>query len=412
MVSKRVGPVLMACVAASILLGGGPAAAAATPDAPSSTPAPFSPVAPSGLGVGDELTVGQMIASPNGQHLLTVQSDGNVVLYVKSSGRPRWASSTTGDPARRLVMQPDGNLVLYGAADEDVLWASNTSGRRDARLAVLDDGSLVLAWAGGRRELAGPDDRLAAGEQLVAGQTLTSPGGRFSLVMQDDGNLVEIESGRGPVWASGTSGDNVTSLDATGDLVVRRTGLGAVQWTSRTADPGGRLVVQDDGNLVIYAGGTAIWSRGAEEKRRVAAAAALPSTTATLSPGDDYPDKNAAPCGRGVYCQLGSVYSARGFAYRNCTDFVAWKIGLTWSQIADGRNGHAVGWKQGWIERGRAVGTTPRVGAVAWWSRGSYGHVAYVVAVNPDGSAVVEQYNAGGTGTFSTETVRAEAYLY
>ena len=64
------------------------------------------------------------------------------------------------------------------------------------------------------------------------------------------------------------------------------------------------------------------------------------------------------------------------------------------------------------VERGRSVGTTAKVGAVAWWSRNTYGHVAYVVAVNPDGSAVVEQYNAGGTGQFSTQTVRAEAYLY
>ena len=312
-------------------------------------------------------------------------------------------------------MQSDGNLVLYGI-DGDTLWASNTAGHPDSRLALLDDGSLVLSWPAGERVLAKPDSELTAGDTLEPGQSLVSPKGKFRLVLQPDGNLVEIKAGKGPVWASGTRGDNRVTLDASGDLVVHRASsedasAGKTQWSTKTDVPGARLVIQDDGNLVLYAGTIAVWSRGDEELRR-AAAAEVASASVTVAPGDDYPHKNARPCGSGIYCELGSQYSARGFAYRNCTDFVAWKIGLQWHQIADGRNGHAVGWRQGWIERGRSVGTTPKVGSVAWWSRGTYGHVAYVVAVNPDGSAVVEQYNAGGGGEFSTQTVRADAYLY
>ena len=42
------------------------------------------------------------------------------------------------------------------------------------------------------------------------------------------------------------------------------------------------------------------------------------------------------------------------------------------------------GWRQGWLERGRAVSNVPRVGSIAWWGTsrgGGYGHVAIVVAV-------------------------------
>ena len=344
-----------------------------------------------------------------------MQSDGNAVLYTSRTNRPRWATNTLGTSAQRLAMQSDGNVVLYGS-DDVALWASNTAGGSTSRLAILDDGSLVLSSPAGDVVLAKPDSQLTAGDTLVPGQSLVSPTGQFRLVLQPDGNLVEIESGKGPVWASGTQGDNRVVLDASGDLIVHRASgedasAGPTQWSTATDVSGARLVVQDDGNLVLYAGTTAVWSRGDDERTR-AAAADVASTSVTVAPGDDYPHKNAVACGSGIYCELGAKYSVRGFAYRNCTDFVAWKIGLRWNQIADGRNGHAVGWKQGWIERGRSVGTTPKVGSVAWWSRGSYGHVAYVVAVNPDGSAVVEQYNAGGGGEFSTQTVRADAYLY
>lgn len=390
---------------------GGPATAATPTPAATSTPATTS------LWSGDQMTVGDRLSSANGQFHLTVQSDGNAVLYTTRTSRARWATNTLGTSAQRLVMQSDGNLVLYGA-DDAALWASNTAGHPESRLAVLDDGSLVLSWPEGERVLAKPDSQLTAGDTLVPGQSLVSPKGQFSLVLQPDGNLVEIEAGKGPVWASGTQGDNRVALDASGDLFVHSADataqdapVGPPQWSTATEVAGARLVVQDDGNLVLYAGTTAVWSRGDEERKR-AAAADVASASVTVAPGDDYPHRNAVACGSGIYCEFGSQYSARGFAYRNCTDFVAWKIGLRWNQIADGRNGHAAGWKQGWIERGRSVGTAPKVGSVAWWNRGSYGHVAYVVAVNPDGSAVVEQYNAGGGGEFSTQTVRADAYLY
>ncbi|MEO3939253.1 CHAP domain-containing protein [Dermatophilaceae bacterium Soc4.6] len=109
--------------------------------------------------------------------------------------------------------------------------------------------------------------------------------------------------------------------------------------------------------------------------------------------------------------------SPRLFAYRNCTDFVAWRLGITWGSLAfPGADGNARGWRQGAINSGYGVGTVPVVGAVAWWGTevgAGFGHVAVVASVNGDGSANVEQYNYGGTGTYSiTYNKRADAYLY
>src|SRR4051794_39684968 len=116
------------------------------------------------------------------------------------------------------------------------------------------------------------------------------------------------------------------------------------------------------------------------------------------------------------------------FYYRNCTDFVAWKLNqarggsvsnlkFTWSSLAfPGGDGNARGWKQGAINSGFAVNSTPSVGAVAWWGTevgSGFGHVAIVTGVNGDGSARVEEYNFGVSLGYGTRAaVRADAYLH
>lgn len=132
-------------------------------------------------------------------------------------------------------------------------------------------------------------------------------------------------------------------------------------------------------------------------------------------PNASYPDADAVPCGTS-WCKNGARYSTRGFAFRNCTDFVAWKKGMNWGQINGGGDGNARGWRQGWIERGRTVSNVPRVGSIAWWGTsrgGGYGHVGMVIGVNPDGTVNVEHYNYDVRGGYSiTRNMRAEAYLY
>lgn len=97
---------------------------------------------------------------------------------------------------------------------------------------------------------------------LTADESLTSPNGVYRLVMQGDGNLVLYRSGGVAVWASGTNGSNRHAvMQADGNLVVY-TGATPL-WSSNTTGFGStRLTMQDDGNLVIYSGWRAIWCNG------------------------------------------------------------------------------------------------------------------------------------------------------
>jgi surface antigen len=148
-----------------------------------------------------------------------------------------------------------------------------------------------------------------------------------------------------------------------------------------------------------------------------------PTANAAGSYGtNDYPDAGAVCTATGKVSGACPGYdwsgvSERHFYKRNCTDFVAWRLGITWASLAfPGGDGNARGWKQGAINSGYQTSTTPIVGAVAWWGTsigGGFGHVAVVTAVNSDGSAKVEEYNENGMGTYSNgRNVRAEAYLY
>jgi surface antigen len=109
--------------------------------------------------------------------------------------------------------------------------------------------------------------------------------------------------------------------------------------------------------------------------------------------GDDYPwpDALSRPQGGGL--------SPLNYYYRECVDFVAWRMnrdaGTTsapfrwvWSNLAQGS---AYAWKREWERHGWPTGTTPQVGAVAWQPGGN--HVAYVSGILADGSVVLEEYN-------------------
>jgi len=70
-----------------------------------------------------------IIASPSCGTYLTVQSDGNGVLYDVASGKARWTTGTAGKGTApyRFIVQNDGNLVLYDTKSTP-LWTSGTAG--------------------------------------------------------------------------------------------------------------------------------------------------------------------------------------------------------------------------------------------------------------------------------------------
>lgn len=107
-------------------------------------------------------------------------------------------------------------------------------------------------------------DRLAAGQQLGVDQSITSSGGRFSLIMQSDGNLVLYQVGIRPLWASNTVGSGAVRaiMQTDGNFVLYRADNRPV-WASNTdgVGTGAVLIMQNDGNLVIYqSGGSPIWA--------------------------------------------------------------------------------------------------------------------------------------------------------
>ena len=108
---------------------------------------------------------------------------------------------------------------------------------------------------------------LSAGQVLQPGQDLVSPGGQYTLVMQDDGNLVTYGNGC-VIWASNTAGvgsSDYLVMQDDGNLVIY-TSAGKPVWASNTAGIGSSdyLAMQGDGNLVIYtSAGKPVWASGA-----------------------------------------------------------------------------------------------------------------------------------------------------
>lgn len=95
---------------------------------------------------------------------------------------------------------------------------------------------------------------------------LKSDNGQFSLVFQEDGNLVVYKNGNNAIWASGTNGKGGKSVEfqKNGNLVIYRGDFnsGHVIWQSNSPGRGGEtLVLENDGELLIHASGAIkVWS--------------------------------------------------------------------------------------------------------------------------------------------------------
>jgi hypothetical protein len=93
---------------------------------------------------GETLQPGQEISS--GGDTLTMQSDGNLVLYAPGN-TALWASNTSGNNGAWLSMQRNGNLVISAAAGKP-LWASGTPNHSGSELILQADGNAVVDTPG------------------------------------------------------------------------------------------------------------------------------------------------------------------------------------------------------------------------------------------------------------------------
>lgn len=197
---------------------------------------------------GEVLPTGFSLLSPNGRYSLDMQADGNLVLRDLQEGDLHWESRTRGTEAR-AILRTDGNFLVETLSD-DLLWATGTDMTSGRAVVVQDDGRAVLEagqtspplWVtdGVAPVIEASDPRapnaLSQWEALRRGRSLTSPDGTARLLMQEDGDLV-LTRGGVVVWRTDTAGH-----------------------------PGAALAMQHDGNLVLYADpedgvlGRAIWT--------------------------------------------------------------------------------------------------------------------------------------------------------
>jgi prepilin-type processing-associated H-X9-DG protein len=144
--------------------------------------------------------------------------------------------------------------------------------------------------------------------------------------------------------------------------------------------------------------------------------AAIPATTVSAAGINDYPYRGTA-----------NRLDPWGFYTGYCTSFVAFRLsqeGVRFHGASlTGPNGRTAFFGNGgsWDAAARSIGYTvdshPSVGSVAVWHGGENyawwgGHVAYVMAVDASGQAVVEEYNWSHYLGYGTRTTQAPRYIH
>gem|GEM_PF-4230213 len=100
-----------------------------------------------------------------------------------------------------------------------------------------------------------------------------------------------------------------------------------------------------------------------------------------------------------------NVISPYGYYYRNCTDYVAWRLDTNGISPAQYKGlGNAKKWATPPAKNKLFVDNQPAIGAVAVRPTGTYGHLAYVEDILPDGQIRVSQYNKAADGNYSVQT--------
>lgn len=85
-----------------------------------------------------------------------------------------------------------------------------------------------------------------------------------------------------------------------------------------------------------------------------------------------------------------------GYAGRNCTDYAAWRMATDHPGFDPSGLGHGGNWGKSLAAKGWKTDNMPRPGDIAWQNptTNPWGHVAYVRAVNADGTLDIEDFNA------------------
>ncbi|GAB1644274.1 RICIN domain-containing protein [Krasilnikovia sp. MM14-A1259] len=158
--------------------------------------------------------------------------------------------------------KPDQNFY-YGKTGDNYIWINERIQRAvTVKEASWDNGMPAIAWdvnEGTNQQWYPTNTRLTAGQRLEEARMLHSHTGDV-LIVQTDGNLVIYKDGHA-VWATNTNNGVKLINHRDGNLVFYRADNTPV-WSSNTAGNGpSTLQLQDDGNLVLYrnSDGKATW---------------------------------------------------------------------------------------------------------------------------------------------------------
>jgi hypothetical protein len=227
------------------------------------------------LRAGQFLRPGQSRESPDRRFRLVMRPEGHLELVELATGRQMWSAGTEGNPGAYAAMQSDGNFVVYSSSKQ-VLYKTRPRGNGDAnsRLALGNDGNMNIRSGNGTLlwESKVEVRQLDTGKTLKSGQSRRSHNGIYRLAMGADGNLTLTNASTGQaLWSTQTAGNPGAYAQVLADgnfVVLSSAGHPLFQTaTGKRGDASTRLIVLDDGNVVLLTGpasqtspGTVLWS--------------------------------------------------------------------------------------------------------------------------------------------------------
>ena len=272
-------------------------------------PAPNFPAGNDNLYAGQSIFSEQQLVSQNGWYIARLGPLGDLFTRAKNQVVENgflWQTKTSGSGGYRLTMQTDGNLVLYTAANQ-VVWETGTTLIGSPTSVIFNllnaggDYDFDRAWIPqppyeGHRlaffyEIMGAVG--GAGINRTASETFNLSDGR-SVTLQFTATSVALTnhwSGQSYGWTDTTTGSYPTAT-VTGSSGKFRTNetfyanfnlngiinpfrgtpsgvlnsVGAAFKVTQTNNNANRAVIQNDGNLVVYdASNNVLWDTGVSQ---------------------------------------------------------------------------------------------------------------------------------------------------
>ena len=210
-------------------------------------------------------------------------------------------------------------------------------------------------------------------------------------------------------WSNGLTGDAVTVgtkltiPPINGIIYTIKSGDTAQTLASRYSANADQITSFNDAELQgLQVGEVIVIPNG----QQPVTASAYSSTSTVVYRG------SGASYGSGGSCYFkGSTYQNYGYDCGYCTWWVAMKRAMAGNPVPSNL-GNASSWGYLAASYGLSVGTTPQVGAAVVTSTSGAGHVAYVEAVNADGTITISEMNHEGWNVSDTRTIAVGRYTY